>query len=179
MHVEDLAGQYPHLFSEVVWPWEPARAIFTLLSEHPPDNLVANVNLVPRIGNTWVSIRLADGLWEIPCGTLEPGETYQAAIQRELMEEVGAQLVSSAIIGAWKCTSLADRPYRPYLPFPNYYRLVLYGEIQLVGQPANPRAGERVVSVERASLERVVNHFISQSRYDLAELYNLASRLHP
>ena len=26
----NFAELYPHLFSEVIWPWEPVRAVFVL-----------------------------------------------------------------------------------------------------------------------------------------------------
>ena len=141
----------------------------------PPDALVSNVNLVPRCGPDWLAIQLADGAWEMPGGTLEPGENYLAAIRRELLEEAGAQLGSFQVIGAWHCFSLAEQPYRPHLPFPEYYRLVGRGEVTVVGTPLNPPDGEPVAKVDCAPLATIVNHFISSVRYDLAELYLWAS----
>ncbi len=175
MSLDNIAQQFPHLFNEVIWPWGPTRARFVRLDEAPPDRLISNVNLVPRVGRDWLAIRLADGAWEMPGGTLEPGENYLAAIQRELQEEAGAQMESFQLIGAWHCFSLAERPYRPHLPFPEYYRLVGLGEVTMIGAPLNPIDGEHVVAVESAPLATIIHHFISSNRLDLAQLYQFAS----
>ena len=70
----DWALKYPHLFQEVVLPWGPTHARFVLLNRAPPSYLIANVNLVPRVGDQWIMVRLRDGAWEMLGGTLEPGE---------------------------------------------------------------------------------------------------------
>jgi len=177
MPSDQLASQYPHLFNEVIWPWGPARARFVLLVEPPPGRLIANINIVPRAGDDWVILRLADGSWEIPGGTLEPGEIYLETARRELREEAGAELISLRVFGGWHCFSLASKPYRPHLPFPEYYRLVGLGEIELAGTPENPAGAEQVTTVERVSLATAVVRFNSLQRYDLAELYQLAASI--
>ncbi|WP_288086230.1 NUDIX hydrolase [Roseiflexus sp.] len=143
----------------------------------PPHHQIANVNIVPRIGNAWVTLRLKDGSWEMPGGTLEPAENYLDTVRRELMEEAGARLVSFQLIGAWHCFSLAAQSYRPHLPFPEYYRVVGMGEVEVVKSPENPPDGEEVVAVERVPLETAIARFVSSNRHDLAELYQLASNI--
>lgn len=177
MPSDQLASQYPHLFNEVIWPWGPIRAKFALLEQAPPDDLIANVNIVPRAGDDWVILHLSDGAWEMPGGTREPGETYLDTIRRELREEAGAELVSFRLFGAWHCFSLADEPYRPHLPFPEYYRLAGLGEIELTGKPENLAGAEQVIAVERVPLATAVIRFNSLQRYDMAELYQLAATI--
>jgi 8-oxo-dGTP pyrophosphatase MutT (NUDIX family) len=122
-------------------------------------------------------IRLKDGSWEMPGGTLEPDEGYIDTARRELLEEAGARLLSFRLIGAWRCFSLADKPYRPHLPFPEYYRVVGVGEVEVIKLPENPLDGEEVSIVSSVPLETAVAQFMSARRYDFAELYQLASHI--
>jgi 8-oxo-dGTP pyrophosphatase MutT (NUDIX family) len=167
--------KYPHLFCEVLWEWGPIRARFKKLETEPAHNLIAHINLVPRVGAKWLLLRHENGAWDIPGGTLEPGETYIEALQRELLEEAGAELRSFKILGAWHCNSLAKKTYRPHLPFPEFYRLVAYGQVELNSTPTNPPDGEQIAAVECVSLERAITNFKSCQRFDLAELYQFAS----
>jgi len=172
-----LQTTYPHLFKQVTWSWGPTQAQFERFDTPPAPDLISNVNLVPYTGEKWVIIRLSDQTWGIPGGTLEPGESYPAAIKRELVEEAGAYLHSFQIFGGWRCRSLADKPYRSHIPHPEYYRLVGLGEVELRHAPLNPADGEIVEEVEAVSLETAIDRFESQDRFDLSELYQLAARL--
>lgn len=169
----DLPGRYPHLFNEVIWEWGPIRAKFIMLDQ-PPENRISNINLVPKAGDQYILLQHADGKWDIAGGTLEPGEDYRRTLERELMEEAGAELLSFRLIGAWRCFSLAGKPYRPHLPFPEHYRLVGIGQVKIVGEPTNPTGAEQITKVACVDLNNAVDKFISCGRHDLAELYQFA-----
>ena len=169
---QDLAPQYPNLFGPATWG--PVQCRFALLESNPPAALVSNISIVPFAGDKVAQIELENGLLEIIGGTLEPGESYRGAIERELIEEAGARLLSLEPFGVWYCHSTAPIPYRPHIPHPDFYRLVAYAEVEIVGPPQVPEGGEPVRYVHLLPVEEAANSFRSQGRPELAELYLLA-----
>lgn len=164
---------YPNLLQ--TYDWGKVISSFEVCNDLPPERLVSNVNIVPFINENCVLIRLDNGKWEIPGGTLEPNENYLSALKRELIEEAGARLVSSfTTFGAWKFISTAEKPYKPHLPHPLYYRVVGYGNVELVSAPSIPEDGEKVAAVEAMTLQEARQNFIHAGRADLAELYEMA-----
>ena len=175
MHPERLAGRYPELFKPAIWG--SVQAKFNVVEPIPEASLIAHVNIVPYCNDGWIIIQLADGRWEIPGGTLEPDEDYLSAARRELLEEAGASLHSFRIFGAWRCISSDYKPYRPHLPFPEFYRVVGIGEVEIIREPSNPDGDEMVTRVETVSIDEAAKRFISINRPDLAELYQLANEI--
>ena len=137
----------------------------------PPASSIGNVNVIPFIGNDAVILRVADGRPEIPGGTLEPGEDFLAALRRELLEEAGSRLQSFTLLGAWRCHSTAGKPYRPHLPHPDFYRVVGYGQIEIVGRPTNPGGGEQFTEVAVVPVSEAAAAFRRWQRPDIAALY--------
>ena len=170
-----IQSNFPNLFGDTSWGSVTCR--FEPLNEIPPPNLISNVNLVPFSEDRWLVLHLQTGEWEVPGGTLEPGESYSEAISRELIEEAGARLITFEPLGAWHCFSTAPKPYRPHLPHPEFYRLVGYGAVEITGSPENPEGGEQVVSVDFVPIEEAIQRFRDINRFELAELYQLAARM--
>ena len=170
-------AQFPNLFRKTTVDWAPLDIQFEALTTAPSENLIANVNVMPFVGQNCLIVQTEVGYWEIPGGTLEPGEPYLAAMERELMEEAGAELLSFTVFGAWLCHSHNPKPYRPHIPHPNFYRVVGYGQVEQVGKPLNPSDGEEVVQVLVLPVTEAVENFRRQNRADLAELYQLADFL--
>lgn len=172
-----MANQYPALFRPSVW-FSNTDVQFHLMDTPPEAALIGSVNVVPfEDAVHWLLVRTARGLWEMPGGTVEPGETMEGTIRRELQEEAGAHPLRYRLIGAWYCHRHAQKPFRPHMPHPVFYRVVVLGEVTRSGAPTNPPDGEHVVQVDSASLETVTQRLSDQGRTDIADLYRLAARL--
>lgn len=166
---------FPALFAPTVW-FGHSDVQFELCAAPPERPLISNINIVPYSGEHWLILRLANSP-EIPGGTSEPDEHYETTLQRELLEEAGAKLLNYQPVGAFRCYSHAEKPYRPHLPFPLAYRFVVMGEVEIIGQPTNPPDGEQILAVELVALATAVAVFQSAGRYDIADLYRLAAQL--
>ncbi|NWF70350.1 MAG: NUDIX domain-containing protein [Chloroflexi bacterium] len=169
----DYTRLFPELFHEVFWAWGPITAQFALCDTPPAP--ISNINIIPYTRDGWLLLRLVNGQYTAPGGTLEAGETYVEALKRELLEEAGARLINFIPLGAWKCISHAEKPYRSHLPHPLFYRYVLVGEVEVIARPSNPADAEQIVSVDIVSAEEAARRFLSAGQRDWAQLYRLAA----
>ena len=68
----------------------------------PPPPLAVAAALVFHGGKLLITQRYADahlgGLWEFPGGKLEPGETFEAGLVRELREELGIEVAVGKLL---------------------------------------------------------------------------------
>lgn len=153
--------------------WKQVSSQFKLGKDFD-EALVSNISMIPFIGSKCVVMQLDDGRWELPGGTMEPGESYFECLRREMLEELGAEISNFEVFGHFYCYSSAEEPYRPHIPHPNFIRLMGLGEVRIISEPLNPADGERVVSVEAVSIDDAVGRFESIGRFDIADLYRLA-----
>ncbi|KOR90138.1 NUDIX hydrolase [Paenibacillus solani] len=154
--------------------WGVVRARFAFGEKIEEESKVSNVTILPFEGDRCIIFQVVDGSWELPGGTLEPGESYMEGLRREVREELGAELETYRIFGQFRCESSSETPYRPHIPHPHFVRLVGYGDVRIVGEPLNPVDGEHVIAVEAVDLQEAVQRFEQTGRPDIAELYKLA-----
>ncbi len=169
--------RYSVLFAPTFWEWGPIQAQFERLTAPLPDALITNINIIPFVGDQCVLTLTTDDRWEIIGGTREPDEPIIDTLRRELIEEAGADYINFTPMGAWKCHSLAVKPYRPHMPHPDFYRLVGYGDVRLTGQPTSPAGAEQIASVHVVPVAEAIRRYRSIGRDDLADLVRFAHDL--
>src|SRR5436190_1631220 len=83
------------------WIWN-ARAVNSRTPSFSTAAIDVSAGLVFRDGKLLITQRLAGGhlggLWEFPGGKLEPGETFETCLVRELREELGIEVAPRELI---------------------------------------------------------------------------------
>jgi 8-oxo-dGTP pyrophosphatase MutT (NUDIX family) len=170
-----LASQYPDLLRPRQVP--NATRQFVVCDESPPEERIANVCLLPRLGSSWLYFVDESGSLQLPGGKKRAGETHRETVERELRGAVGAQLESIRLIGHWALRARAAKSGTTHLAHGESFDVVASGHVQLVGSPARAAEGDQTLEVRVAPLPRVVASFVADGQRDVADLYRLASRL--
>lgn len=156
-----LARRYPLLHRPDRWEW--ASITMTFSTQLPPDELVASTHVVGFVGEEVLLCRDGRaGIWFLPGGTREPGESVDQSLVRELREEAGARLLGPFHrLGAHLGVSDAADPYRPHLPHPHKAWLWGWADVEVVSPPTNPADGEQVLEVRTFGLAEAVRRATS------------------
>jgi 8-oxo-dGTP diphosphatase len=163
-------GRYPLLSSVQETMWGSTRMRFVFELEPPVLDLVSNVRCACFSGDLVTVIETEEfGLSAFPGGLLELGEEWTHALERELLEEVGARPLLVEVVGRIHFWSGLDAPYRPHLPHPEFHQVVTYGEVELVGEPTNPPDGEHVLSVDLIPIGEAIERLRAANAFE-AEL---------
>jgi 8-oxo-dGTP pyrophosphatase MutT (NUDIX family) len=168
-------ADYPILFGTTQATWGPIDLRFELLTGEVDPGRIARVFVVPFIGSACVVVGFEHGDWGPAGGGLEPGESFQAALERELAEEAGGRLQIYTPFAVLHCHSRAGGPYRPQEPHPDYDCLYGYGEVELVGPPQLHAGPERTVAVEVMPPDEAASFLAGKGRAWEADLYRLAA----
>ena len=86
------------------------------------------------------------GLWNLPGGRLEFGETLQAGAAREVREETGLEISLSGLIGAYTSIRVEDEQVASH-----GLRIVFSSRFET----GEPYAGDQILTVKWASLDEL------------------------
>ena len=104
--------------------------------------------------------RRENGKWVLPGGTLEPGENWEEAGRRELLEETGSILSKLHPIGMYCCVSRDNRARLPHVPYPVHVRVVSWANvIGEIDDRADPDPDSRIVDVRTVHFRQAAELF--------------------
>jgi 8-oxo-dGTP pyrophosphatase MutT (NUDIX family) len=141
----------------------------------PPHEEVSSVHLVPFVGDDAVVVRLEDGHWMMPGGTLEPGEQWEEAAERELLEEAGARVLDMTPFGVMRAHAAGPQRWREHLPWPDFCWVIGAAEVELVGPPTQPEGGERIAEVVCLPVEQAAELLGNNDLPITGDMYRLAA----
>jgi 8-oxo-dGTP diphosphatase len=166
-----LAARFPLLYAQQRWEWAGIDAVFS--TDLPADELVTNVHVIGFVGQQIVVCRDSRGVWLLPGGTREEGESVHDCVVRELEEEAGARLAGPLRwVGAHHCVSDRPGPYRAYQPHPAKAWLWCAAEVTIGSAPSCPPDAEQIVEVRAVGKTEAQRLLVTDANW-LPELVEL------
>ena len=148
---------------------------FRRFESEPASTICGASYVIPFVSDSHCLVtRRANGKWVLPGGTFEPGENWEEAGRRELLEETGSILSKLHPIGMYHCVSRNDRARLPHFPHPAHVRVVSWANV--VGEiddRADPDPDSRIVDVRAVQFSQAPELFGPESA-DFGELYRFA-----
>ncbi len=167
-----LISEFPSLQGKL----RNGYAAFVPFEADVANRMCASSYVIPFVSDTdCLMTRRENGQWVLPGGTLEAGETWIEAGNRELLEETGSLLNHIHAIGMYRCVSQADVPPRPHLPHPEHVRVVSWAHAKQVKRPSDPDIKSKIAEVRVVHYTEAKSLFGSESP-DFGGLYEFAYR---
>lgn len=132
-------------------------------------------HVIPFVSETHCLVtRRSNGKWVLPGGTVEPGESWEEAGRRELLEETGWVPGRLRPMGMYYCISRSDRPRLPHVPHPVHVRVVSWADVvPNTEDRSDPDPHSGIVEVRAVHFSEVPALFGPESP-DFGELYRFA-----
>ena len=172
-HFDKIIAKYPTL-SGLMGQLRP-NVHFRRFEEELASTICGSSYVIPFISDSHCLVtRRSNGKWVLPGGTLEPGETWEEAGRRELLEETGSIPGNLHPIGMYYCVSGVDRPRLSHFPYPEHVRVVSWANVvQNTVKRPDPDSNSRIVEVRTVHYKRAAALFGPEAA-DFGELYQLA-----
>lgn len=138
----------------ISWLPLPNEIALILDDQLPPLAAITSALALAFAGERILMTNLRQRGWDIPGGHLDPGETPEAAMRREVMEEAGALLTEVQLLGYQRIRLLGDVPAGYRYPYPDSYQVLYLARVAaLVEFAGNHEASQRALFAPTAAQE--------------------------
>ncbi len=119
-----LGSLTPFAEQTVAWPASTMRLACYLTDKMPPRRYVTSARAVVFDGENVLVVQDPNNTHIMPGGRLEPNETPEDALQREVLEETGWSLARFRPIGILHFTQIDPVPESWSYPYPEFLQIV-------------------------------------------------------
>lgn len=138
----------------ISWLPLPNEIALILADQLPPISAITSALALAFDGERILMTNLRQRGWDIPGGHMEPGETPEAAMRREVMEEAGALLTDVQLLGYQRIRLLGQVPDGYRYPYPDSYQILYLARVaDLIEFAGNAEASQRAFFVPSAAEE--------------------------
>jgi len=138
----------------IAWLPLPNEIALILDDQLPPIPAITSALALAFDGERILMTNLRQRGWDIPGGHIEPGETPEAAMRREVMEEAGAQLTDVQLLGYQRIRLLGQVPDGYRYPHPDSYQILYLAHVaELAAFSATEEASQRAFFTPTAAQE--------------------------
>ena len=172
-YFDRIISKYPTL-SGLVGQLRP-NVHFRRFEEGLASTICGSSYVIPFISDSHCLVtRRANGKWVLPGGTLEPGENWEEAGRRELLEETNSIVGDLHPIGMYFCVSQSDKSRLSHFPHPEHVRVVSWANVvQNTSVRFDPDPDSSIVEVRTIHYKQAAVLFGPEAA-DFGELYQLA-----
>lgn len=138
----------------ITWLPLPNEIALILDDQLPPLSAITSALALAFDGERILMTNLRQRGWDIPGGHLDPGETPEAAMRREVMEEAGALLTDVQLLGYQRIRLLGQVPDGYRYPYPDSYQILYLARVaELATFAATQEASQRAFFAPAAAQE--------------------------
>lgn len=134
------------------------------------------MHVVPCVGDRVVLLHARESGWGPSGGTLLEGEAIEAAVDRELAEEIGGEVTRFELFGQWDSATTAEAAYRQWLPHPRFAIALGWADVTITGASSDDGGieMESILEVSILPLQAAVQRLEENGAHHLAALYRVA-----
>ncbi len=115
-------------------PWLPQPNEISLILDEtlPPRHLITSALVLAFYEGDFLMTKLHQRGWDIPGGHIEPGETPEETMRREVMEEAAVELGAVQLLGYQRIRLLGEVPVDYRYPHPESYQIFYIGHVATI-----------------------------------------------